>query len=68
MMEQEVHDEQNKEWIRQELNPILRGRCFVPSAEKIDQLRGTALLSADTDKIKNMFSNQPSFLRFVELA
>lgn len=51
-MEQEVHDEQNKEWIRQELNPILRGRCFVPSAEKIDQLRGTALLSADTDKIK----------------
>jgi len=51
-MEQEVQDEQNKEWIRQELNPILRGRCFVPSAEKNDRSRGTALLSADTDKIK----------------
>jgi len=51
-MEQEVHDKQNKEWIKQELNPILRGNCFAPSTEIIDQIGGTALLSADTDKIK----------------
>jgi len=43
-------DKQMNEWVNQVLTPILQGD--MPDAEIISRLGGIALLSADTDKIK----------------
>jgi len=52
-MEQGETNTRIKDWVKEVLNPILLEDSNIPNEEVVGQLGGIALLSADTDKIKD---------------